>query len=335
MENTSAGMELVCENPETYLVRTPGRQGFPQRTNCYLVRDGEGLLVVDTGFDTDEGKVLLNAAFRKLDVSREDVSFFLTHFHEDHVNLLDRIAAPGARVYASRTEVELLRATWSMRFYPEELGRVRREGIPWDLDCEAFYRLVGFGKFDIDRYDVRFLEEGDVVSAGSAKLAAVDTAGHAAGHLSLFDPASGVLFAGDQVLFDIAPCIGPEMFGNDLLGRYIENVEKVAGLPVRTCLQAHGALHDGGFRDRALWLAQHHRDRAAEMLRFAREHPDSTGFELVLGARRDAGGGWKKMSFPAQWCIATTGLATLEYLERSGGVAGRVGPDGLRRYRAC
>lgn len=328
-------MALVSEDPEVYLVKTPGSERFPQTTNCYLVRGSDGLLVVDTGQGTDEGRALLEAAFDALDVSREDVSYFLTHFHADHVDLLDRVAAAGSKVYASAAEVDLLRAVWSMRLYREEFDRVRREGVPWELTSEEFYQLVGFGHFDLDRYDVRLIEEGDTVSAGGSRFAVLDTAGHAVGHLSLFDPESGILFAGDHVLFDVAPCIGPEMFRNNLLGCYIDNVEKVAALPVRACMQAHGELRKDGFRERAQWLAQHHRDRAADMLRFAREHPGSTGFELVLGARWSAKGGWRKMSFPAQWCVLTTGLATLEYLERSGAVAACAGADGLRRYRAC
>ena len=64
-------------------------------TNCYIVKDGDDVLVIDTGAPSDEGFAILDAALDELDVDRTRMRFFLTHLHLDHAGLVDRRAAPA------------------------------------------------------------------------------------------------------------------------------------------------------------------------------------------------------------------------------------------------
>jgi glyoxylase-like metal-dependent hydrolase (beta-lactamase superfamily II) len=71
-------------------------------------------------------------------------------------------------------------------------------------------------------------------------LQVVATPGHTAGHVSLFDPATGVLVAGDA-LTDNAGLAGsnPQFTADE--GQARESVRKLAALPVRTIYVGHGA----------------------------------------------------------------------------------------------
>ncbi|MFR3092276.1 MAG: MBL fold metallo-hydrolase [Eggerthella lenta] len=78
-------------------------------TNCYIVKDGDETLVIDTGAPSDEGFAILDAALTELDVDRTRMRFFLTHLHLDHAGLVDRLALPGAKLYVSPVDFESVR----------------------------------------------------------------------------------------------------------------------------------------------------------------------------------------------------------------------------------
>ena len=68
-------------------------------TNCYLIKAGEGFLLIDNGFNYDE-ELFING-LRKLSVGFEEINYvFLTHHHNDHSGLTSYIIArdPAARV---------------------------------------------------------------------------------------------------------------------------------------------------------------------------------------------------------------------------------------------
>src|SRR5699024_9639007 len=78
--------------------------------NSYLIRaEGGGRhLLIDTGFRRAECLDALQEGLAELGVRLEDTDIFLTHLHSDHTGLAGDLAAPGARVYISREDVERL-----------------------------------------------------------------------------------------------------------------------------------------------------------------------------------------------------------------------------------
>ena len=79
-------------------------------------------------------------------------------------------------------------------------------------------------------------------------LQVVATPGHTAGHISLFDPETGVLVAGDA-LNNTGGLAGsnPQYTADPAQAQ--ESVKKLAGLPVRTIYFGHGAPLDTGAAD--------------------------------------------------------------------------------------
>jgi glyoxylase-like metal-dependent hydrolase (beta-lactamase superfamily II) len=82
-------------------------------------------------------------------------------------------------------------------------------------------------------------------------LRMIATPGHTAGHLSVFDPAGGLLVVGDAMTNDGALAGASRQFSDDM-DTANQSVKKLAGLDVETLLFGHGEPLD---------------DRAAEQLR--------------------------------------------------------------------
>jgi glyoxylase-like metal-dependent hydrolase (beta-lactamase superfamily II) len=143
---------------------------FP--ANCYLVREDDGLTLIDT---TIPGSApALVAAARNL--GAPIVRIALTHAHYDHVGSLDALhqALPDAEVLISAREARFLAGDRSLD--PEEAGT----------------KLRGSWKTCTTR-PTRLLAPGDRVGS----LEVVASPGHSPGHLAFLDLRDRALIAGD------------------------------------------------------------------------------------------------------------------------------------------
>jgi len=145
------------------------RYGF---VNAYLVREDDGLTLVDTMLPRS-AKVILRAAE---ELGAPIVRIALTHAHGDHIGSLDALAAalPGAEVLISARDERLLRKDKSLD--PGEPQRKPRGSLPG-----AKTRAT------------RTLTAGDMVGS----LEVVAAPGHTPGHVAYLDRRDGTLFCGD------------------------------------------------------------------------------------------------------------------------------------------
>src|SRR5262245_8659690 len=145
------------------------RFGF---VNAYLVREDDGLTVVDTMLPRS-AKPILAAAQR---LGAPIVRIALTHAHGDHIGSLDELAdaLPG---------VEVLISTHDARFLHKDMSL--DPGEPQD-------KLRG-GWPGARTQPTRTLEPGDMVGS----LEVVASPGHTPGHVAFLDRRDGTLLAGD------------------------------------------------------------------------------------------------------------------------------------------
>jgi glyoxylase-like metal-dependent hydrolase (beta-lactamase superfamily II) len=145
-------------------------------SNCYLVREHDGLTLVDTSLPRSAGDILRAAEDLGAPIRR----ILLTHCHNDHVGSLDALKErlPDAEVAMSAREAELMR------------GEVRR-----DPD-EPRGRLRGFVFHEQETKPDRLLADGDRVGS----LEVVATPGHTPGHLAFLDTRDRTLIAGDAYI---------------------------------------------------------------------------------------------------------------------------------------
>ncbi len=140
--------------------------------NCYLVRETDGLTLVDTSMPGSGQAIVQAAQTRGLPITR----MTLTHAHADHAGSLDQVAAlvPGVEVGLYERTVQFLRGELTLR--PDEPQTELRGGFVTRSTPAA-----------------RLLQPGDRV--GSLQVLAAP--GHSPDQIAFYDDRDGTLIAGD------------------------------------------------------------------------------------------------------------------------------------------
>lgn len=140
--------------------------------NCYLVREEDGLTLVDTMLPRS-GKRIVAASQR---LGAPIVRIVLTHAHADHIGSLDELHAllPDAEVIVSARDARLLAK--DMTLDPGEPQDKLRGGYPGATTAPT-----------------RTVADGDVVGS----LRVIASPGHTPGHVSLLHTRDDTLICGD------------------------------------------------------------------------------------------------------------------------------------------
>ena len=77
--------------------------------NCYVIRNGDRHLLIDTGMNMPACEEALTYGLRELGADFDRLDYFITHLHADHMGLVSRIARPGSIVYFNAIEAQMLR----------------------------------------------------------------------------------------------------------------------------------------------------------------------------------------------------------------------------------
>lgn len=327
-------IEQVHQNPDVYKIEVPFENISTSATNCYVVKDGDDALVVDTGAPTDEGAAVLSAALNELAVDRDRAKWFLTHLHMDHAGLVDQVVPDGGFLLIGANEVAAVRASRTGMFL-ETLRRLyRRQGVPLASLSVAARLGIEVQMFDPARLRTLLLHDGDTVTVGRWEFKVVETPGHTPGHLSLFHPESRILFGGDHALFAISPSIALFADGQDGLQTYFDSMQKVQNLGISQLYHSHGPIRDG-FEERFTWLVEHHEARLAEAEGIIARIPHLTGYKIIRTLKWNVPfDEWDDIPIMQRWCILTQGIVYLNHLVATGGIAAKNYGDGVLLYES-
>ncbi len=230
--------------------------------NVYAVEDGDGLVLVDSGWAIAEARDQLAKALAALGCGIGDVRRFLvTHVHRDHYTLAVALRREfGNRVVLGAGERPSLEVTSDPEHRPLEpqIARLRRHGAA-PLVARLLEMTSGH-EHDVSAWEPpdEWLDAPAEVALRARSLLAVPTPGHTRGHLVFADEPSKLLFAGDHVLPHITPSIGLEPATTELpLGDYLESLRLVRARPDARLLPAHGPVADS-VHQRVDELLEHH-----------------------------------------------------------------------------
>lgn len=261
--------------PNIFLVRLPLPFALSS-VNCYLLRDGDGWTVLDTGLHTPDGAAGWRAAFAELGIRPAAIrQIVLTHFHPDHFGMAGWLQAQsGAPVRIAPREAELAHLVWGKadELPDPSLDHFLRHGMPADLAQIIVGEIARLRTWTRPHPTLTPLAPDEAVPMGGRRFQAIHAPGHSDGQLLFLCAEEGVIFCGDQVLLKISPHIGlwPES-EPDPLGRYLGSLGELAHLDVRLALPGHGRLIDA-WAERLRELGHHHEQRLDLMLGVTGSH---------------------------------------------------------------
>jgi glyoxylase-like metal-dependent hydrolase (beta-lactamase superfamily II) len=254
-----------------------------KHVNVYLLRDGAGFTLIDTGLQTDESRQALNQKLAEMTVPVDDISrILITHIHPDHFGLAGELRdRSGAELVIHRLEVALMEPRYARA---EDLVHdvaewLSKNGVP-PAEAEFLKSASMAAREFVSVVEPDTLLEGaERLPLGSSELLVVWTPGHSPGHCCFYWPDRRILFSGDHLLPKISPNIGlhPQS-GADPLDDYIQSLQRIQRLAIDTVLPAHGdPFQDHG--NRIGTIIQHHEDRKRALLELA--NAPKSGWELA------------------------------------------------------
>ena len=300
-----------------------------RETNSYFIPGKERDLLVDTGFFRDECRESLNAGLEELGSRRERRDVYITHRHADHSGLADETAAEDGKIYMSGIDLESQKKHFDGPKKERFVG-YRENGFPPQA-LEEMDKASPRGRFQVPPPDERYVpvSDGDVIEAGEYRFRVILTPGHTPGHTMLWAEEQGVMITGDHVLFDISPNITTWLGIPDPLGDYLDSLEKVKDLPVKTALPGH--RKSGDFNLRVRELLAHHEWRLNQICEIIRDMPGATAYDVAGQVTwRMRAKNWEEFPLSQKSFAFSECMAHLDHLYRTGRVTVRE-EDGLRR----
>ncbi|MGH6609158.1 MAG: MBL fold metallo-hydrolase, partial [Burkholderiaceae bacterium] len=299
--------------------------------NVWLVDSGDGCIAVDTGMAASMGKDAWETIEREVFATRPLRAVFVTHIHPDHIGLAawlqERHRVP---VLMSRRTYELARFLLGGEGgtqFPDAEGFFRSHGLEDLAQILPMFKPERFARMASGLPQVeRHIANGEILQWGSGNhWTALETNGHAEGHLCLSNGAARVLISGDQVLPTISPNISFTFRNGDMnpLDSYLSSLERLRELPQETLVLPSHGLPFYGLQHRIDDLRNHHEEQLAMLVKVCVE--PRTAAELLPRMFR------RELKGMHLFLALGEALAHLEYLVHAGRAERRVA-SGLVRY---
>jgi len=299
--------------------------------NLWLLDDGDGYTVVDTGLGLPDTRELWERIFAGELDGKRIVRVIATHFHPDHFG--------NAGWLTERWDVDL----WCTQaeYMAAHLACSRDDG--GNALRQEHYRRHGIGAEALAKLrdrgnhypalvpslpvSYRCMRDGDRVTIGGRAWEVMVVLGHAPEHASLRCADANVLISGDQVLPKITTNVSvwADKPYDDLLRLYLNSLTRFRPLPANALVLPSHGLPFRGLHDRLDALRAHHDARLAETLDALGE-PRAAAELLPVLFRRALD--THQLSF-----AIGEALAHLNYLEAAGSVTRALGADGIERFR--
>ncbi|MBY0562781.1 MAG: MBL fold metallo-hydrolase [Hyphomonadaceae bacterium] len=305
-----------------------------KRINLWLIEDGEGWTIVDTGVALEESRNHWRAIFDATLGGKPVTRVICTHMHPDHMGLAGWICRKfNAPLWMSRLEYVTGRVLVADtgREAPEEGVKFYR-AAGWDEDMLDSYRVRfgGFGKAVSRIPDAyRRIEDGNAIEIGGRTWRVIAGNGHSPEHVCLWQQEMKLFISGDQVLPRISSNVSvfPTEPDADPLSDWIASCKKLrAALPNDVLVLPSHNEPFYGLHERLENLVDGHERTLNRLLSRLREPQRAVDLFTAMFARKIGGD--------------LFGMATGETLAHLNCLIGRglarriAGEDGVTRYVA-
>lgn len=306
-----------------------------QWINLWLIEDGDGWTIVDTGMALEQSREYWRTIFDATLKGKPVTRVICTHMHPDHMGLAGWICRKfGATLWMSRLEYitgRMLVADTG-REAPEE-GVTFYRAAGWDEDALDSYRVRfgGFGKAVSKMPDAyRRMCDGDIIMIGGRPWRVITGNGHCPEHVCLWQEELKLFISGDQVLPRISSNVSvfPTEPEADPLADWIASCRKLlASVPNDVLVLPSHNEPFLGLHERLTNLIEGHEKALARVLDRLKQGPkravDLFGALFARKIGPDLIGMATGESIAHVNCLIGRGLATRETSE-----------DGVTRYVA-
>jgi len=304
--------------------------------NVYLIEDGDGWAVLDTGIGDARTQEIWESVLAGPLRGRRLTRMIVTHFHPDHVGL--------AGWLARRHDLEL----WMP--LPEYLLCLALQYAPGDLGVESwrpFYRRHGLDELTTGRVlerghlylrittgvpnTFRRIRQDDGLAIGGRNFQVHTGGGHALEQAMLYCAEAKLFFAADQVIAKISPNVSVTAMepAANALGDYLHSLAQLRRtIPADVLVLPGHGLPFEGLHLRTDELIAHHAARCAQIAEASRDGSLSAA-EMV------------KLLFPHLQDEHQTGfafgeiLAHVNHMLAQGELVAEADEEGGLRYRAA
>lgn len=294
IQSSAEALRYPWENhpgPEEVVEVMPGvlwaRLKLPFRlnhVNVYLLADGEGWTMVDSGFGNEESiaawTTLFEGPLKGVKVNR----LIVTHSHPDHVGLAGWITGRfKCPLYMS--QVEYLQSVYHQNRGTEERRNAQRLFfLRHGMDENLTDKLLGRGQDYLKQVSVlpaayRRISHGDDVVIGERRFKVITGGGHALDQVMLYCADDKLFLSADQVLSKISPnvsvwAVEPEQ---NSLGEYLFSLASLTTtLPYDVMVLPGHGVPFYGLKTRIKQLADHHEERCRLIAEACREVPQTS-----------------------------------------------------------
>jgi len=303
--------------------------------NVYLLEDGAGWALLDTGIDNAATRAIWHALAAGPLAGRPLTRLIVTHFHPDHIGLAGWLCERyGLPLLTSQTSY-LACANISLSPGALDAKPYRDFYLRHGLDAATTQRVATQGHGYLKMVSglpptFQRLVAGDTLAIGGRSFDVLTGNGHAPEQVMLYCAADNIFLAADQVLAKITPnisvwAVDPD---GDPLGLYLRSLQELRQeIPSDALVLPGHQLPFHGLHRRSAELIAHHEMRCAAIAGACRTAPRSAA-ELVpvLFARE---------LDPHQMSFAFSEVqAHVNYMLRRGELAWLEGSDAIERVVA-
>jgi len=299
--------------------------------NLWILEDGDGFTLVDTGFGVDATFELWEKHFAGVMAGRAVKNVVVTHYHPDHVGaaawLVEKTGAPFWMTAAEYLSAHAAREDFGGFDRENTLELYIANGLPRAVVPDATRKGKGYSR-GVPAMPKRYrrMMHGDKLSIGGHDWEVITVFGHAPEHAALWCASKNVLISGDQVLPRITSNVavwGNQPDGNPL-ELFLTSLGRFSHLPGDALVLPSHERVFVGLHPRIAQLHDHHERRLERLLEGAAQ--PITAFEalpLLFKRKLDE----HQIAFAMGEAIAH-----LHYLERRGKVRPEVDSAGVRRF---
>jgi glyoxylase-like metal-dependent hydrolase (beta-lactamase superfamily II) len=255
--------------------------------NVYLLRDGDGWAVVDTGIGDERTYSLWRTLVEGPLRNERLTKLIVTHFHPDHIGAGSwLIGEYGPALHMSRSEY--LYNLVLHRSDTDVIETYRRFYELRGLAADRTTAILKAGHDYVDRTSpmppvYHCLADGDTLAIGDFQFEVLTGGGHSWEQVMLFERRLGLFIVADQVLPRISTNVSVVALepDNDPLGVYLASISRLRrDIPENVLALPGHRLPYLGMHGRIAELLSHHEDRCREIVEACHARP-MTPAELV------------------------------------------------------